>query len=478
MRFQYTARWLNGDGGSYENLHPDLPLSDVDFTRELGVGRLTATLPPEFIHEQNHTGLTVIREWATAIDVWLENTLVDSFIVTDITDAGTTLKIDCVGWLGYLSGMPWTGDQYKRANIKFEDVAAALVYNLPKWPGADIGFWPVYSGDSYPKLGNPLPTDLPKIPPPPVKKKNDPGARPTYPKYPRRNPAPKRPSKGKHSDAWYKAALADYNREHREWEKGRAKEKADYEEAKKRYRQAVADYNKRKAAGDKTAMSYKELLSKREQALKEAGRVRDDAMVKFNWWTTHDILAALQDICDANDVYMKVQHYAGDPRPRLQFFRDSVRRHRDITFVDGENVMVRPEIHQGGQKQGKTLRVLGAGEGDKMRSSLWFYPAGGRNGLNRVSTLVDKTLWSDRMVSDRASAVVRKRYSVVAPMDLTLIDSGYAPIGTFDVGDEIRYQTLDRRGFERDMWVLITEINCKPEKGEWTVRVSPIDSLE
>ena len=82
MDVQFVAYWLNGDG-TQELLHPDLPLSRPQVTRDLGVGRLTGTLPPEVARMRNHSGRLVVQEWATAVYVLVDGLVFDAFIVED-----------------------------------------------------------------------------------------------------------------------------------------------------------------------------------------------------------------------------------------------------------------------------------------------------------------------------------------------------------------------------------------------------------
>ena len=125
MDVQFVAYWLNGDG-TQELLHPDLPLSKPQVTRDLGVGRLTGTLPPELARMRNHSGRLVVQEWATAIYVMVDGLVFDAFIVESISDSDTTVTIDCVGWLGFLRGMPYTGTMSLN-NVSVEKIGRAHV---------------------------------------------------------------------------------------------------------------------------------------------------------------------------------------------------------------------------------------------------------------------------------------------------------------------------------------------------------------
>lgn len=442
MKLQYVAHWLNGDG-TEEFTHPDLPLSEVDITREIGVGRLTATLPTEFLDERDHEGRRLITEWATAIYVYDTDDLFDAFIVTDVTDAGGTASIDCVGWLGYLSGFLYR-DIYTKRDVHAEDVINEIVNSLKSWQGADIGLTTSFIG-AFPDMGNPAPGELPVIPGKPTKP-------PAF-----TEPQPKRPE-------------YDYDN------------KGKYERELKEYEEALDAWQERRDAAREVEMDYQDEVRDRENAIEEYENVLDRSAYRMNWWTTHDILQELQAVLGEIDAQARVNHYPqadGTIEHRLEVFSEKHTRVTTVDFTEGENVIQRPGITAGTDKYAKSVVVIGAGEGKDMLRSTYYYEAGGNNGLQRVVTHADKSLGSQYRVSRLADRLVRRRkywrdFSTLTVIDTDKPGSQYAG---FDVGDEIMFRTTDRDGFDVETWVLITRINMQPAEELLEVDIEPIEEV-
>lgn len=441
MDVQFVAYWLNGDG-TQELLDPDLHISGAKITRDLGVGRLSGSLPPEVARLRNHNNRLVLQEWATAIYVMVDGLVFDAFILTEITDNDTTVSIDCVGWLGYLQGMPFTGN-INRNNYQPRWAIQGLINSLSSgWSGADIGWsFGFYGEENFPLLGVPDPDDLPPIRALPGK------------------PAPfrdKQPVAPKRSVSNYQTK---YNQ----------------------YRTALNSWRSRRDKARDADRKYQEKVRERTNLFKERARALDSAAYKINWWSTHDILRELQSVLGDIGAHAKMVHSlsaSGVGGHRLEVFATQRRRLHSVEFVDGENVMTRPKLTRGGLSQAKTVQVLGAGEGSKMlKHSAWF-AAGGAHGLQRVTTYADKSIRSRQRASVVARDLVSRRRRVWDYDSLQVIDSGFAPLRTFDVGDEIMYRTLDRRGLEVEAWVLVSEIEIDVEQDVMNIGVVPAGEVQ
>jgi hypothetical protein len=444
MDIMYVAIGLNGDA-TQELLSPDLHISDVKMTRELGVGRLTGSLPPEVLREKTHTGSLVVQEWRTAIYVIVDGVLFDAFIVTDIIDEDSKASIDCVGFLGYLSGMPYRGS-FARRNIPAQDCFRQVISNVQGWGGSDLGLGLRFHG-SFPRLGNADPDKLPEVPAVPRKPPAFTEKQPTKPKKPKTT----------------KGGLA-----------------SSYQKKLDQYNKALDAWRKRRDKAKEAEREYKDKVKERERAIKDREKALDDAAYKLAHWSNHDMLSEFQSLLSDCNAQARVVHTLDHDNRSAHFidvFGERVRRNSRVEFVDGENVMVRPKLTRGGEKQAQTVQVYGAGEGSKMVRSQWGYEAGGKHGLRRVVTHVDKTLRSHSRVSAVASALVRRRKQWWDYDTLTVINDALAPIGAFDVGDEVLYRTLDRRGFEHESWVLVTQINIDAEKGVMEIRVEPVGEV-
>lgn len=441
MDIQYVARWVNGDG-TEEFTHPDLPLTEVSITREIGVGRLTATVPPEFLAQVDHKGRRLITEWATAIYVYDTGDLFDAFLISEVTDEGETASIDCVGWLGFLSGFPYRGT-FSARDIHAADAINEIVNSLDKWPGADVGLSTAFYG-AFPDIGNPAPGDLPVIPTLPAKP-------PAF-----TEPQPDRPEYDYDNKARYERLMREYDKKLKAWQE-------------------------RRDAAREVETDYQGKVRDRENAQDEYERTLDRAAYRLNWWTTHDLLGELQSVLGDIDAQVKVAHteYSdGSIEHRLEFFSERHTRVTAVDLVEGENVIQRVDITAGTDKHAKSVVVLGAGEGKGMLRSTYYYEAGGDRGLQRVQTHIDKGLGTQYRVSRLADRLVRRRRYWRGYGTLTVIDTDKPGSGNgFDVGDEVMYRTTDRDGFDHEAWVLVTRIVMKPAEELLEIDIEPIEEV-
>src|SRR5699024_10150696 len=143
MDVQYMAYWLNGDG-TQNLLHSDLPLREVKVTREAnGVGRLTASLPPDWGARTGYAGRPLIKEWGTAIYVEVDGDVFDGFIVVETEDNNEKLTIDAVGFIGYGEGQPWpdrtAATQFNKGNVLVSEIISTIWSQVQKYSTSNIG---------------------------------------------------------------------------------------------------------------------------------------------------------------------------------------------------------------------------------------------------------------------------------------------------------------------------------------------------
>lgn len=516
------CHWLNGDGTEVFT-HPDLPLSGVEFTSELGVGRLTGTLPPEVIHERTHDGYVIVKEWATAIYVYRDGRLLDAFIVADIIDKGNTVDIDCVGWLGYLSGLPTTKVRY----LSYAPgilACSGLVADAMQNKGGDIGLR-VKELARMPPVGFPSPENLKEAPKPyrfkakgavwtkarirggknirtrydiinsgSVSFKGGSGYNKdeitrlsTYEisgmkgrwvtdpsQVGRAYPVPKKPVRPVYPKA-------------KEFPKSMSNKQK--EQIRSKYQRAANLYSKleelwRKIEDDRRRETdeFKRSVKEIQDAVKAREKAHSDARWSAVWWETHDILAALDRLVKDAAFAMRVKHSQPDSSATgvmrvghvLELHPLPFRRNTQAVLVEGENVLQRTKISASNDDSATAVMAIGAGEGAKMVRAIAESNAGGKHGLRRVGTVVDKTLRSTRTAAALANKHLRARKDLHTFSDVTLVDSELAQVGTFQVGDEVRYQTLDRRGLEVDEWVTILSIRHRPSEGVMVLRVKSL----
>lgn len=182
--------------------------------------------------------------------------------------------------------------------------------------------------------------------------------------------------------------------------------------------------------------------------------------VSLNWWTTHNLGQVINDILGDDLDYIEWDGWAGNRiRHRLRVGQIGGRR-AELRFVVGENVAA---VSSGtASKYATNCLILGAGEGTAMV----------RAEVSRAASGVRRTV----VVSDRAAtnmsdcaAIGRRALADLTGLprvtDFAIIDHPHAPLGTFDVGDEIRI--TGKSGLvDIDKWVKIVEMTIRPTNTE------------
>lgn len=444
MDMQYLAYRVNGDG-TEEMLDPDLPLSGVRVTREKnGIGRLTASLPPEY-ETAHSSGRRIIKEWSTAIYVRVDGIVFDAFFVAETSADNEMLELDCVGWTGYADGQPWSdrSHPYNKGNVLASDVVEEIWSEVQRLRGADIGLEVMTGYGTYPRIG--LPVDPPPAPGPVVGLWTPkPGPQPKAPKY----PSGSRP------------AITNYKQEREQYERD------------------LKDWQRRKDAYDKAKREYEERQRKFKQEKEAREKAFEDAKIKLNYWSTHDLLRVFQQLSEeAGFSYRMLHHLPNDNGGRHYLHCDPLylgNRTSKFQLIEGENVMTVPKItHAGGDKVTSAV-ILGAGEGSKMMWAQTSTRAGYANGLRRAKVFADKSLNRYEQLRQAANSALAAYGDPIEVEEFDVVDHGLAPITSIDVGDQIRLITNDRRGADEELWVSIEAISLEPEKQRYTLAVTPI----
>lgn len=136
MVWRFIASRLDGAGGE-EFLDFDLPLDDVEVHQVLnGHGGISASVSHEVAHLRVE-GRPVFAPWSTVIYAEASGIIRGGGVLTDMTEDGPALALDCVGFTGYLDGMPYTnvrsierGDPLKISRHLWEHTQARKGFNL------------------------------------------------------------------------------------------------------------------------------------------------------------------------------------------------------------------------------------------------------------------------------------------------------------------------------------------------------------
>lgn len=453
MDMQYMAYWLNGDGTQHL-MESDLPLSGVKVTREAnGLGRLTASLPPEWGTKTGYNNRPVIQEWATAIYVEIAGDLFDGFIVAEIEDDNDKLTIDAIGWLGYADDQPWPdrANVYNAGSVRASSPIYSIWEHVQKLKGSNIGLgYTLGSASTWPIIGEPIWDEVPVPRYPGKAPKPTAGKQPTSPKYP------------------------SYTSDKK---KQRANMKA-YNLARKQYQADLKQWRNRDKADRERKKVYDDKLRQYESDKKERARMIEDAKFKMNYWSTHDLLSTFQSLMSEIGASYRVDHArSGNTHTHTLRCRPGTLgiRRTNVHFIEGENVMSVPKITQLGDEKVTSAVILGSGEGSSMKWLQRSRSAGGASGLRRARVFADKTLTRTAQLQERSKEVLNAYSDPISIDEFVVIDHGLAPIRTFDVGDEILLQTMSRRAGNIKRWVTIQTITLDPEKGVMSVKVSPVE---
>lgn len=134
--WRFIASRLRGDG-TEEFLDYNLPLDDPEIHQVLnGHGGLSAAVTQEVAHLRVD-GEPVFTPWSTAIYAEASNIIRGGGILTDLSEDGPELSLDCVGFTGYLDEMPYTnirsierGDPLKVSQHMWEHTQARKHFDL------------------------------------------------------------------------------------------------------------------------------------------------------------------------------------------------------------------------------------------------------------------------------------------------------------------------------------------------------------
>lgn len=358
--WRFIAARLDGAGGM-EFLDYDLRLDDPEVHQVLnGHGGLTGRIP----HEQAHLragGKPVFVPWSTAIFAEASGIIRGGGILTDLSEDGPALALDCVGFTGYLDGMPYTNAR----SIERDDplrISRHLWEHTQARKGFDLGL--EFAGASTSRemfIGDP---DI------------EPTTTPT----------------------------------------------------------------------------------------------KVDPLV-LAYWETHDLAREFDHLAQLAPFEYRMEHaWSGDRiRHRLNYGYPALgARRQDLRFVVGENVLVEPDIETAGDEYASHVLVLGAGEG---RSMMRDEQSTTTDRLGRYAVVSDKTITTPAQAKARATAELKALTGTSDVTEIQVIEHPHAPLGSYQVGDEIPLTTADGWTDETDMWVKILGIVIRPGSDTTTLQV-------
>lgn len=199
----------------------------------------------------------------------------------------------------------------------------------------------------------------------------------------------------------------------------------------------------------------------------------------MGYWDTKDVGGKIDELATGTPFdYVEKHSWNGENiKHELLFGYPTIgTRKAGLRFMVGENVMLSPIVEYTGKDYATAIIMLGAGEGRKMIRGI-AVESGAPSRLRRVLTLENKSLTSQAAADKAAAQSLALRKPLPDFSTLVVTDHENAPVGSYDVGDEIQVQTRGGWHDGLDLWVRIIAITTDPETMKDTLSVVRTDKV-
>ncbi len=184
------------------------------------------------------------------------------------------------------------------------------------------------------------------------------------------------------------------------------------------------------------------------------------------WWLSLDCGSEIDNVLgEAGAEYKEKHEWANANRETVKHhielgYPTLGVRQEGLRFMEGENMFVPPLPTRDGSGYANHIIALGAGEERHMLRQTAGTTVTGR--LRRDLVVGSQDSRSNNQLKSLAEETLKYSVDMIFFDSFEVVDHPNAPIGSFNVGDEIRVQTFS--GFETlDRWARITEISLNPE---------------
>lgn len=192
------------------------------------------------------------------------------------------------------------------------------------------------------------------------------------------------------------------------------------------------------------------------------GLTLESQAYKLAWHKDHNLLENIDELAEDSPFDYRERHYwDGDViAHRIEFGAPTlgVRRSR-LRFVIGENVYTIPTLDRAGADYASEVYALGAGEGAKM---IRGYATRPRTRLRRVAVVADSSMRKVNRANAVANSEIAWRQNLDDFSSLVVRDHPHAPLGSFEVGDEI-YVEGETGWVELGAWCRVLTIKIRPD---------------
>ncbi|TQF05570.1 hypothetical protein E6W39_29240 [Kitasatospora acidiphila] len=181
-------------------------------------------------------------------------------------------------------------------------------------------------------------------------------------------------------------------------------------------------------------------------------------------WEAPSLAAVVRDAAGVDGGPEWTERVTRTPDGRLErrIVLDSPRlgtRRADLVFATGVNIIDKPTAAADGDQYAQVLVALGAGDGSaKVRTTDAI-----RDGRLRLEAVLDRPSITDRTALAALARTERIRRSQLAQVtEITVHDHPAAPIGSWQVGDDVRVQIHEPR-IDFDGWRRIVGWTLQPD---------------
>lgn len=177
------------------------------------------------------------------------------------------------------------------------------------------------------------------------------------------------------------------------------------------------------------------------------------------WWEAPDIGSEIDAVCDEARIEFRETHeWIGDTEQiehRIEYAYPRLgKRRTDLAFISGENIIEPVAPTRSGDDYANGVVGIGAGEGDEaVRTSV---PGDDDGRLRRVTVYTDKGISSKHRLTTFARRELARLSRTLEIPSITVRDHGNAPIGSWDLGDDIQVEAEVPHLGMVSMWCRIT----------------------
>lgn len=160
----------------------------------------------------------------------------------------------------------------------------------------------------------------------------------------------------------------------------------------------------------------------------------------LQWWEAPDVGSEIDSLCDEARIEFRETHrWVGDTEEiehRIEYAYPRLGRRRDdLSFIAGENITEPVTPTRSGDDYANAVLGIGAGEGET--ATRVSVPGDDDGRLRRVSVYTDKGVRSKHRLTTLSRRELARLSRTLEIDSVTVRDHPNAPIGSWDLGDDV-----------------------------------------